>query len=57
MAGVTRENNFIYLTVSLVVLLMASAALDSLPDENTHLFLQMVIFGTLVIVGAAIGLS
>ena len=49
MQKVTKENNFIYLTGSLIGLLMSSALIDSIPGVFTHLFLQCIVFSTFVI--------
>jgi len=43
---VNTENNFIYLTCSLVALLLASAILESLPEGRSHLFLQGIVLFT-----------
>jgi voltage-gated potassium channel len=49
MHKVTKENNFIYLTVSLIGLLVFSALIDSIPSGFAHLFLQCIVFATFVI--------
>jgi voltage-gated potassium channel Kch len=49
MNKVTQQNNFIYLTGSLIVLLLASAVIQSLPEGRSHLFLQSIVFITFAI--------
>ncbi|MEH6583134.1 MAG: ion channel [Halioglobus sp.] len=49
MKTVTTENNFTYLTGSLIVLLFSSAVIDSLPEDVTHLSLQAIVVLTFVI--------
>ncbi|MEH6590987.1 MAG: potassium channel family protein [Halioglobus sp.] len=46
MSTVNHQNNFHYLTASLILLLMSAALLDSLPDESGHLFLQAAVLIT-----------
>lgn len=49
MNTVTEQNNFSYLTGSLIVLLLSSALIDTLPDDRGHLFLQFIVFLTFLI--------
>ena len=49
MKTVNEKNNFIYLTGSMIGLLLCSALIDSLPEDKTHLFLQGVVFLTFII--------
>ncbi|MEH6569745.1 MAG: potassium channel family protein [Halioglobus sp.] len=49
MQKVTTQNNFIYLTGSLICLLVFSALIDSIPGGFAHLFLQCIVFSTFVI--------
>jgi voltage-gated potassium channel len=49
MQKVTKENNFIYLTGSLIGLLVSSALIDSIPSGFAHLFLQGIVFSTFII--------
>jgi voltage-gated potassium channel len=49
MQKVTKENNFMYLTGSLIALLVSSALIDSIPGGFAHLFLQCIVFSTFVI--------
>ena len=49
MKAVTEKNNFSYLTGSLVILLLSSALIDSLPGSNSHLLLQIIVFLTYVV--------
>ena len=49
MNTVTEQNNFIYLTGSLVILLLSSALFDSLPKGFTHLTLQGIVVFTFAV--------
>ena len=49
MKAVTESNNFTYLIVSLVGLLLSSALIDTVPGYATHLFLQGIVFLTFAI--------
>jgi voltage-gated potassium channel len=49
MSTLSHENNFLYLTASLILLLMSSALLDSLPEDSSHLFLQALVMVTFVV--------
>jgi voltage-gated potassium channel len=49
MSTLSHENNFLYLTVSLILLLLSSALLDSLPEGSSHLFLQAVVLVTFIV--------
>lgn len=50
MPHINEQNNFIYFTLSLVLLLLASAVTDYVPDGLlTHLFLRGLIVGMLVV--------
>ncbi len=46
MDGVNENNNFIYFTVSLVILLLVSALVDTMPDGEGGLLLKMIILAT-----------
>jgi voltage-gated potassium channel len=49
MSTLNHENNFLYLTASLILLLMSSALLDSLPEGFSHLLLQALVMVTFVV--------
>jgi voltage-gated potassium channel len=49
MSTLSHENNFLYLTASLILLLMSSALLDSLPEGFSHLLLQALVMVTFVV--------
>ncbi|RLA49997.1 MAG: two pore domain potassium channel family protein [Gammaproteobacteria bacterium] len=46
MKGVTEQNNFIYFTLALIVLLIASAGLRSMPEGDSHRLLQGIMLLT-----------
>ncbi len=49
MKYINEQNNFFFFTLSLIVLLLASALTEYVPDGVTNLFLKLVILGTVVI--------
>jgi voltage-gated potassium channel len=49
MQAVTESNNFTYLIISLVGLLLSSALIDTVPGFATHLFLQGIVFLTFAV--------
>ena len=49
MQKVTTQNNFIYLTGSLIALIVFSALIDLIPGGFAHRFLQCIVFSTFVI--------
>ena len=57
MKGVTEENNFIYFTLALIVLLMASAGLRSIPESDGHRVLQGIMLLTEVVAYFSLNLS
>lgn len=57
MKGVTEENNFIYFTLALIVLLVASAGLRSIPDSDGHRLLQGMMLLTELVAYFSLNLS
>ncbi len=49
MVLVTRENNFIYFTLALVALLLASAVVDSMPDDSDLMVVEGLILVTQIV--------
>lgn len=49
MKGVNEENNFIYFTAALVVLLLISALVDTMPQGEGRMLLRIVILATEVV--------
>ena len=57
MKRVTEENNFIYFTLALIVLLIASAGLRSIPENDGHQVLQGIMLLTEVVAYFSLNLS
>jgi hypothetical protein len=55
--GVTAQNNFFYFTLALIVLLIASAGLRSIPESDGHRLLQGVMLLTEVVAYFSLNLS
>ena len=49
MKGVTENNNFIYFTFALMVLLLCSAVVDSMPDGQNFMVVEVVILVTQIV--------
>ena len=57
MKGVTEENNFIYFTLALIALLIASAGLRSIPESDGHRLLQGIMLLTEAVAYFSLNLS
>ncbi len=57
MGSVHLHNNFYYFTASLVILLLASAFVSSTPGGESHLLLQVLMFGTELVAYFSLNLS
>jgi voltage-gated potassium channel len=49
MSTLNENNNFIYLTASLVALLLFSALIDTLPQSSSHLILEAAVVATFAV--------
>lgn len=57
MQRIHSHNNFVYFTVSLVILLLTSAFVSSTPEGYNHLLLQAVMFATELVAFFSLSLS
>ena len=49
MEPISEQNNFVYLTVALVLLLFAAAVADHFPDPITDIFIDATVVATLAL--------